>query len=376
LRTTTIPTLYGTILVTGVAVLALAAIYDEHPAPLVGFALGMAAGLGLWCSIQTLSCTAAAAFWLLSRGRRIPRIALVITAGAGALLGALPWFAYNIEHGFESLRNNYGTDLTRSFGSVFANAVYGLTEGLPRLLTWPSPGGATRLSAACLLLLHTAAVIWFVASGLRATRRSAWGLPALAALLSFAFFCVSKAGETRDTTVRFFILCYPLVAIADGLLITSLGRRSRPAGVFLAAAMLAFHASAYELPWSAERKYRREEAAEDGRLLDLLKVERIDAIIGDYWSVYPFNFLSGGRIRAIAAEPWIDYHEYGDRLPDYGVRWALVSRVSGVVEKWKAPPGTMKHLDHYTVLFPDENPPAISSMALRLRLQTTFARRE
>jgi hypothetical protein len=291
----------------------------------------------------------------------------------GLLLGGLPWFAYNVEHRFESLRNNYGADLTRSFGSVFTNALYGLTEGLPRLLTIPSPGGATRLSASCLLLFHAAAVIWFVASGLRASRRSAWALPALAALLSFVFFCVSSAGETRDTTVRFFILCYPLVAIADGLLVTSLWRRSRPAGILLAAAVLALHAAAYESPWSAERRRRREEASEDTRLLEFLRDEKIDAIIGDYWSVYPFNFLSAGRIRAISADPGVDYHEYGDRLPDYGVRWALVSGVPGVVEKWKAPRGTTKHVGRYTVLLPDQNPPPMSSTALRRRLQETFA---
>jgi hypothetical protein len=59
-QTTILPTLYATILVTGVAVLALAALYDEKPGPLVALALGIAAGLGLWCSIQTLSCTVAA----------------------------------------------------------------------------------------------------------------------------------------------------------------------------------------------------------------------------------------------------------------------------------------------------------------------------
>ena len=215
-------------------------------------------------------------------------------------------------------------------------------------------------------------MILFVASGLRASRRSAWALPALAALLSFVFFCVSSAGTTRDTTVRFFLLCYPLVAIADGFLVTSLWRRFRPAGIFLAAAVLALHAAAYESPWSAERRRRREEASEDARLLAFLRDEKIDAIIGDYWSVYPFNFLSAGRIRAISADPGVDYHEYGDRLPEYGVRWALVSRVSGAIEKWKAPPGTMKHIDRYMVLLPEKNPPPISSTAFRLRLQSTF----
>jgi len=371
LRTTIVPTLYGAILVTGVAVLALAALYDEKPEPLVAVALGIAAGLGLWCSIQTLSCTAAAALWLLARGRRIPRLSLAITGGLGVLLGGLPWFAYNFTHRFESFRNNYGADLTRSFGTALANAVYGLTEGLPRLLI-PPPNGAVRFSAWCLLLFHAAAVIWLVASGLRTSRRGVWVLPALAALLSFIFFCVSSAGEVRDTTVRFFILCYPLVAIADGLLVTSLWRRSRPAGILLAAAALALHVVEYEAPWSVERHRRLEQASEDARLLELLGDEKIDAIIGDYWSVYPFNFLSAGRIRAISADPGVDYHEYGDRLPDYGVRWALVSGVPGVVEKWKAPPGTMKHVGRYTVLLPDQNPPPISSTALRLRLQRSF----
>ena len=114
-------------------------------------------------------------------------------------------------------------------------------------------------------------------------------------------------------------------------------------------------------------------SSEDTRLLEFLRGEKIDAIIGDYWSVYPFNFLSVGRIRAISADPGVDYHEYGDRLPDYGVRWALVSGVPGVVETWKAPMGTTKHVGRYTVLLPDQNPSPVSWTLLRRRLQETFA---
>jgi hypothetical protein len=375
LETTSLPWLCGTILTTGTAVLALAAIYDEQPGPLAGFALGVAAGLGLWCSIQTLSCTLAAGLWLLARGRRIPRRSLAITAGGGLLLGGLPWFAYNLAHRFESLRDNYGTDPTRSFGLVFANAFYTLTEGLPRLLTPSPPDGTALLIVWCLLLFHAVAVVWFVASSLRSSRSGPWALPALAALLSVVFFCVSSAGQTRDTTVRFFTLCYPMVAIADGLLVTSLWRRSRPAGIFLATTVLTLHAAAYDSPWSDERRQRREGAADDARLLEFLRGERIDAIIGDYWSVYPFNYLSGGRVRAISADPIVDYHDYGSRLPAHGVRWAVVGDEPGVVERWAAragPEGTRVQVGRYTVLLPDPNPPAETSAEFQKRLQLSF----
>lgn len=366
---------YGTVLAAGVATLALAAAYDARPRAVTGVALGLAAGLGLWCSIQTLSCTAAAGLWLFRGARRPSRGLLLPAAGAGFVLGALPWLAFNATHAFESLRNNYGATPTRGVTAALLNAFYALTGGFVELAGGPASGPTVPLLAALATAFNGAAIAWFVAAGLRGRTGRAWALPALAALFSLVFFSVSSAGEFHAESIRFFLLCGPLVAVSAGALAGAVWRRLPPAGLLLAVALVAFHLAAYEAPWSEARRRRRDEAAGDARLLAFLSEERIGAILGDYWSVYSFNYLSAGRIRAIASDPIVDYHEYGARLPDHGVRWALVSDVPGAVEAWAAragPRGRALQVDRYTVLLPDPNPPEASSADFARRLQLSF----
>ena len=129
------------------------------------------------------------------------------------------------------------------------------------------------------------------------------------------------------------------------------------------------------MPWSETRALRREAAADDARLLAFLDENGIDAIVGDYWSVYSFNYLSGGRVRAISADPIVDYHDYGSRLASTGVRWALVGDEPGVVERWAAragPDGAVTRVGRFTVLLPDPNPPDAASREFRERLQRSF----
>ena len=366
---------YATVLATGVATLALAAEWVERPRAMTGAALGLAAGLGLWCSIQTLSCSLAAALWLLFASPRPSRRLLIPVAAAGFVLGALPWLAYNATHAFASLRDNYGATPTHSLASAVANLGYGLTGGFVELVGGPIAGGTIPKIAAVLVSFHVLAVAWFVAAGLRGRLGRAWALPALAALLSTIFFSVSSAGDYRSQTVRFFILCGPLVAVSSGLFVRDLWRRWPAAGVVVMAGVVAIHVGDYEMPWSGTRALRRAAAVEDANLLTFLDEERIGAIIGDYWSVYSFNYLSGGRLRAISADPIVDYHDYGSRLPARGVRWALVGDEPGVVERWAAragPAGTWAHVGRYAILVPDPDPPDETSAEFQKRLQRSF----
>lgn len=369
------PTGYASILAAGCAVLALAAAWAERPRPLAAFWLGLAAGLAWWCSIQTLSCTAAAGIWLLWRDRSLSRGRLFRTAAAGFVLGALPWIAVCVRHNFEPLRNNYGAAPVRDVGSALSNAAYALTSGLGDLVGWTGGGGAVSWLATTVAFFHVAAVVWFVRASARRTPRGAWLVPVLAAVFSVLLFSVSTAGDRHENTTRLFIFCYPLVAIADGALAAAVWRRAPAAGALVTTGLVAFHLAGYEMPWSETRALRREAAADDVRLLAFLDTERIGALVGDYWSVYSFNYLSGGRVRAISADPVADYHNYGSRLPTTGVRWAVVGDEPGVVERWAAragPEGTRVQVGRYTVLLPDPNPPAETSAEFQKRLQLSF----
>ena len=368
------PTAYASILAAGCAVLMLAAVWDERPRLLAAFGLGLAAGLAWWCSIQTLSCTAAAAIWLLMRERRAPRAGLVPAAAGGLVLGALPWIVFSFRHDFDSIRKSYGASPTDGIRSAISNAAWALTSGFGDLAGSPSAGGAAWL-AVIVVVFHVAAIGWFIWTSARRSPRGAWQLPVLAALFSVLLFAVSAAGDRHEKTTRLFIFCYPLVAIADAALAAAFWRRAPAAGTVLATGLVAFHIGGYEMPWSETRALRREAAADDARLLAFLEENRIGAIVGDYWSVYSFNYLSGGRVRAISADPIADYHGYGSRLPASGVRWALVGDEPGVVERWAAraaPRGSWFRVGRYTVLVPDPNPPAETSAEFQRRLQLAF----
>ncbi len=375
LDVTRVPTGYATVLVTGIATLSLAAAWAERPSALTAGALGLAAGLGLWTSIQTLSATAAAGIWLLLGARHFPLRRLLAPAGTGFLAGALPWFAYSATHALEPLRNNYGAAPTRDHAAAVSNLKYALSDGFSELVVGAARGGTTRPIAALVVAFSALAIAWLIATGLRGAYARAWALPALAALFSVVFFALSSAGDRHEKTARLFILCYPLVAVAAGVLTARIWRKSSVGGALAAVGLVTFNLSGYEMPWSQTRAMRLEAAAEDVQLLAFLENRRIGAIVGDYWSVYSFNYLSGGRVRAISADPTVDYHDYGSRLPASGVRWALVGDEPGVVERWSARAmkvGERAQVGRYTVFLPEPNPPDGTSKEFQQHLQLSF----
>jgi 4-amino-4-deoxy-L-arabinose transferase-like glycosyltransferase len=67
--------------------------------PLGWASLGFVSGLGLWfCYTSGLSLVACGMTWLILEG--IPRLRLLLAATGGALLGLIPWFAYNLQNDF------------------------------------------------------------------------------------------------------------------------------------------------------------------------------------------------------------------------------------------------------------------------------------
>ena len=49
------------------------------------------------------------------------------------------------------------------------------------------------------------------------------------------------------------------------------------------------------------------------------------AVFGDYWVVYPLNFLSKERVRGVPVNPAPDWYDYAGRLPEGSGQWAIAS---------------------------------------------------
>lgn len=107
---------YGAAIFVAAAIVWLAARIDHKPTRGDLVALGLAIGVGWWISPLLLLVAFPTCTWLLAREPlHLDSWRFVLPA---AVVGALPWFGWNVLHSFESLRQppTLGTDLFTRFG--------------------------------------------------------------------------------------------------------------------------------------------------------------------------------------------------------------------------------------------------------------------
>jgi len=341
--------------------------------------LGLSAGLGFWSSFETLECTIPALLWLLCRR---PRARIVVIVAGGFLLGASPWIAYNVRHPWESFRHRRAVQAAGP-GAMAVAARHIATDLLPELVTAPIPddGSPDRRDAVARALraptvaIHALAAALLLAAAARhwARRRrpgataadprppvgALLGLVALAACVLYVI-----AGEATNSVpkVRYILPLYLLVPAALALLVAATARKSRLLAGGLAAVVLAFNVAGTFLPWSPQRHRWAADAAADARLLAKLERQRIDAVIGSYWKVYPINFLSRERIQGLPVEGDFDYYRVAARLPSRPLRWALLASDLRQLERWRGQArlagSAIQVTPLYSLLVPAPDPPA------------------
>jgi len=351
------------------------------------FAIGLSAGLGWWNSPLTLAASLPAVFWLVlvrRAARRIPFGAFLI---AGSLCGASPWIVYNVRYGFPSLWQARPVASAASIGQAaarfFAKNLPELTVGMDPL----GPGGPLtplqkllRTPAAAVYLAGAAFLFGaFLLAEKDRRRRESLLLPCLVSLAMAGLFILSAGGQFPGTSVRYVLPLFFVQCVALGLMIHTLGRRSRVAAIALAAVVLVFNLSGYYWPWTAQRRLWRENERSDDRALKFLQAQDISWICGEYWTVYPFNFLSRRRLKAAPFETQFDFYGVGRALPRAG-RPALVGRERSELERWASRSGLAGPIfsvgPGYAMLLP-QAPPPVSSSPERLyaRLVVSAGRR-
>jgi hypothetical protein len=324
------------------------------------FALGVSLGIGWWASAQTLACSGPALAWLAwRRPRLVARLRFWSPAALGALLGALPWIAFNLRYSFPSLMDNFGLVPVAGLAAALDNARYLMLAILPELLastdgfggSWPLNPVQRLLHLPALLisigasLFAMLAIPWLwrrataatagsakapAAAGpdggaAAATERAALPPCVLVVAASAGVYLVSFAGSMRTLPVRYVMPIYLVVPVLFALSLHRLARRSPALAATLAATVVAFNLASTLWPWTAKRQQWAADAVEDQRTLRLLEQRHVTAVIGPYWLVYPLNFLSGERILAIPIEAVYDFRHEIERLPPAPVRWALMS---------------------------------------------------
>ncbi|HYG62186.1 MAG TPA: glycosyltransferase [Thermoanaerobaculia bacterium] len=379
---------YPAMMASCAVILWLAVRLGRKPIPAPGegrrtaFLLGLAAGVGLWHSIQTLGVTAPAGLWLLGYRRGLLRDRrLVALAVAGAVLGTAPLIAYNIKHPLGSLRGNYAArPPDGGLRALAENGTYIVTYNVPELLASVNPQGflappvPARLRPA-VLAVYAAAFLFLLALPLLRRRGSglaagvppdAWALLLLVVLSVLGLNLVSAAGQVRGLTVRYVL---PIAIVAAPILavfVHAVARRSRAAAAVLAACVAALGLAGYPWPWTAERQVWAGRATADERLLDTLASRRIQVVAGGYWTVYPVAFLSRERIVPHPCEDEHDHYQYARWLQPHPQRWALLAwanpdgRPTWIHEMRRRTglAGTLETgIPGYVVFFPAENPP-------------------
>ncbi|MFN2385442.1 MAG: ArnT family glycosyltransferase [Thermoanaerobaculia bacterium] len=361
------------------AVLFLAARAVRRGSRTAVFLVGLAAGLGFWNSVQTLTCSVPALVWLVrKRPESVRRLDFWLPLFGGAVLGALPWILYNLLHPLDALQGFHAPRLTLDPRALLSNLTYLVTTNLPELVTGTDPAGVHGSSTAFQRLLRPfaaaiyAAALWSLlrhaasrpASPLGAqapASRPAARLLVIIALAIGAAFVLSNFGSERGQTVRYVLPLWPVIAGALALLTRDLLRLNRAGAAIAVAVLLAFNLTAYAWPGSDARRGWEEDMRGDAELVTLLQEGGIEWVFGDYWTVYPINFLSGRRIRGVPRQPTWDYLGYKEQLPKGSVQpWALVTRTAEEMDDWiyrAGLTGRRLSIDGGFVLFLPSSPP-------------------
>lgn len=302
------------------------------------FAFGLAAGIGWWNSPLTLGCTLPAVAWLSVVRPEVRRIAPWKLPAAGFVLGALPWIAYNLRYRFPSFFQVVRPASEVGSVSLAAKRLFG--ENVPQLAVGMDPFGPgnalndVQLLARIPSAIVIAAAVAFLAiragKGEPGERRSVlllWLVTAATAGL----FVFSASGTFPGPTVRYVLPLAFILAAALGLAADFLARRSRLAALLVVLPVLVFNLSGYYWPWTANRREWALNRQRETRVLQFLEANGVSWVFGEYWTVYPFNFLSGGRLKAVPSERQFDFYGIGSSLPSG--RLALVSN-SRWIEEW------------------------------------------
>ena len=278
---------YGSGLVLGLlAVLILVKLRDRD-SPRLYAALGLVLGLGLWATPQVGLLALPGIAWLVARRPAALRGAAF--ALPAAVLGALPWILWNVEHDWASfdraVEEESGKYLgrLRGFGTALLPTALGLRS--PFSLDWVvgAPLGWLALGAA---------VLCFGLLALR-DRRSIAPFLVIAAAYPFLFALSPFAWFTEEP--RYLVLLCPVVALLFGHLVA----RTRLAPLLVAACALLSVAGLVQM----ERAFA---VTADGRklpsdlqpLVDTLDREQVRHVLADYQLAYVLTFDTNERIVA------------------------------------------------------------------------------
>lgn len=316
--------------------------------------LGLVIGLGFWNSFQTLTCSIPALLWLgWSRPELLRRRSVVLLVAAGFVVGAMPWIVYNVRDPLGSFHDNFAARPASGVVAMLDNVQYAVRQDIPDLIVGgPLPGSwLQRTLRVPALAIAAAAGIFFLFSKVPARApapsdapaadpaSSLWPLVVLTFVAVVGLKAISDVGTIRGGTVRYVLPLYLVLPIVLASFVAACVKRSKLLAATLVAFLVTFNLLFTNWPWTDARRKWAADVVSDSLLLAELERRQVEAVVGSYWKVYPINFLSHERIRAVPVEEPADYDHVGARLPSSPLRWALLAPDAQQAALWSRQAG-------------------------------------
>ena len=282
---------FGTGLVLGLLALLLALRLRERDSRVDAAALGLVVGLGLWVTLQSWLLAVPAVAWLLWRRPAVLRLAW--SAVPAALVGASPWLAWNLRHGWnavvpESVAGAESTYVGRLWDLFAAVLPTWLGLRVPYSLDW-------AFGAVVGVGLLVVALAGFAYALVRRRR----GLePLLSVAVAFPFLYAASSFTFLKTEPRYLVFLSPVIALLLG---HALATRPRLAAAGLAAALAI---TIVGLRTLERQDLFTPEVHEGGvttelaPLIDRLEREGVEHVFANYWLAYRISFESDERVIA------------------------------------------------------------------------------
>lgn len=276
--------------------------------------LGLVVGLGIWTAPFVLYVFLPALAWMAFKSpRRLMDAPLAIP---GLLVGASPWLAYNLGHGWASLDQE-----AQGIGTTYRERLEGFFTGLlPRLLglrtysgDWQLGGAGKFVFIVVLAAIAVLGVAW-LAGRLGSLSPLIW------ILVAYPFLFAAPKASWYVSEPRYGLFLAPTIALLAAAGVTALTRRPVAHLAVAGAAALASVAGLSQLmEFNRDNPGHHDVAPEPVGELGAALVDRgITTLVADYWIAYALTFETDERVIA-TPKANVRYRPYDEKVRAGGV---------------------------------------------------------
>lgn len=322
---------YDTLLLIAIGLLFTALIADKNPRKersfLPSFGLGFLAGVGLWITPLTVSISVPVLAWTFFSRRQWLSWKEMACTVFGGILGAFPWWFWNMRHDWASVRaaelkTASALGFAKNLASIFWISIPTLEGGVIATPDVRQPTETFTLSRILALLALVVVMAPTAARILRGDRRRLLFAFGLASILG-AGAC---SGRLAPTEPRFLFVYYVVMApLVGASLADPAGKGWTHTARFLAVVLLlVLHTSSILAARNNLTINDREVTASLEPLIRALEKWNIRYVYSNYWTAYRLSFESNEKIIAtpLTGDEFVRYQPYRtevDRAPDPAV---------------------------------------------------------